>query len=169
VDLRVELFDKRRHQRHGFASGEPALDDYLAHHAPQDVRRDIAALFCLVDEARPDVLGFYTLSAGSLPLTDIPEELRRGLPRYDHLPAVLLGRLAIRQDRQGEGLGEMLLFDALERAVAGPIAVWCVVVDALNQRVAAWYMRYGLRPLHGQPLRLIIAAATVRRLLSSPR
>lgn len=169
MDLRVEPFDREHHDRKGFSCGEPSLDEYLARQAGQDVRRDLASLFCMVDGGTPEIVGYYTLSASSLRVDDLPEDLTRRLPHYPEVPAVLLGRLAIRTDRQGAALGEALLFDAMERSLAGPVAAWCLVVDALDERTATWYARYGLRPLPGQPLRLVIPASTIRRLISPGR
>jgi len=169
VDLHVEPFDRARHDRTGFTCGEPSLDEYLARRATQDIRRDLTALFCLLDGDDPRVLGYYTLSASSIPFGDLPHDLVRGLPGYADIPAALLGRLAVRRDRQGVGIGERLMFDALERSLSGPAAVWCVVVDALNEVIAGWYVRYGLRPLDDQPLRLVIPAKTIRTLLTPGR
>jgi GNAT superfamily N-acetyltransferase len=164
VGLRVEPFDRKRHDRREFSSGEPSLDTYLARQAGQDARRDIASLFCLVENDDPRVIGFYTLCASSVPLNEIPTELAKGLPAYADLPAILLGRLAVHVDRRGHGLGELLLFDAFARSVSNPLAAWCVVVDALNESAAGWYARYGLQSLPHEPLRMIVPMKTIRRL-----
>lgn len=164
MSFRVEPFDKARHDRTGFRCGEASLDEYLARQASQDVRRDLASLFCMVEDGATTIAGFYTLCSSSLPLHDLPAEHARRLPHYADIPAVLLGRLAIHADLHGKGLGGALLVDALERSLALGVATWCVLVDALHDRAATWYRRYGFEPLPGQPLRLIIPAATIRRL-----
>jgi hypothetical protein len=169
VDLHVDAFDRSRHDRGGFTCGEPALDEYLARQATQDVRRDLAALFCLLDGDDPSILGYYTLSASSIQIGDLPDDLVRGLPGYADVPAVLLCRLAVRRDRQGARLGQTLLLDAFKRSLSGPVAVWCVAVDALNEAVAQWYRRYDLLVLPHQPLRLVIPAKTIRTLLRPGR
>ena len=153
---RIEPFDKARHDRSGFECGESSLDRYLAQQATQDIRRDVASLFCFVDETSGRVGGYYTLCASSALLADIPAELSRRLPPYRDVPAVLLGRLAVRRDLQGAGAGQDLLFDAIVRSRSLPIAAWCLLVDAINERAAAWYASYGFAALTDSPTRLLV-------------
>ena len=54
---------------------------------------------------------------------------------------VLLGRLAVAESHQGVGLGSILLADALQRIAQASqvMAVYAVVVDALNDQAAEFY------------------------------
>ncbi|EHM50253.1 toxin-antitoxin system, toxin component, GNAT domain protein [Cardiobacterium valvarum F0432] len=54
-----------------------------------------------------------TLASASIPLTALPETLRRKLPRYPSVPAILMGRLAADLHVQGQSFGSSLLADAL--------------------------------------------------------
>ena len=87
------------------------------------------------------------------------------LPRYP-IPAVLLGRLAVDRSVQGKKLGEYLLIDALKRvaAASATIGVHAVVVDALNERAAAYYLGFGFAAFHGHPLTLFLPLETVLKL-----
>src|SRR5205823_9245717 len=91
VPIRFELLG-RGHDRRAFVSGVPALDDWFRTRATQDQRRRIAQVFVGVDEE--GVVGFYSLSMFTLTLETLPEALARKLPRYDAIPAALIGRLA---------------------------------------------------------------------------
>jgi len=64
------------------------------------------------------IAAYYTLSAASLPMTDLPPDIVRKLPRYPTLPAVRIGRLAVDEKYQRRGLGELLLIDAVRRSMA---------------------------------------------------
>jgi GNAT superfamily N-acetyltransferase len=165
-DLRVEpLAD--HHDRRDFASGEATLVRYLREQAGQDERRDIAACFVLVEAgAPPRVLGYYTLSAHTLALAGLPDQMARRLPKYGLVPVVLLGRLAVDRRRQGQGIGSFLLYDALGRALElrRLTGVWAVV-DALDERLAAFYRRHEFEPLPGDPLRLFLPLRRVARLV----
>ena len=90
------------------------------------------------------MIAYYSLSAGGLAAADLPEESRRRLPKYP-VPVVLLGRLAVAESHQGKGLGAVLLADALQRIAQAcqVMAVYAVVVDALNERAAAFYRQFG--------------------------
>ena len=95
--------------------GHSALDDYIHRYALQDVRRDLARVFVASPADDLDCLaGFFTLSAGSVKCSNLPEKLSRKLPRYP-VPVALIGRLAVDQAFQGKGLGSILLADACQK------------------------------------------------------
>jgi GNAT superfamily N-acetyltransferase len=159
----------RQHDRTAFHCGADALDRYLMQQARQEADQRVAAPFVAVNPPDARVLGFYTLSASVLSLADLPDELARKLPRYPQLPVTLLGRLAVDQSAKGQGLGEHLLLDALNRSWmhAGQIAAMAVVVDAKDAAAARFYRCYGFLPLqpHPQPSRLFVPMTTVAKLL----
>lgn len=142
----------------GFACGEKALDDYLQRYATQDIKRGVARVFVAtpMDQATV-VAGYYTLSAASVAAEALPETLRRKLPRYP-VPAALLGRLAVSQQAQGQGLGSILLVDACKRVAAASetLAVAAILVDAKSPEVAAFYQHFGFIELPGQPGRWML-------------
>lgn len=145
----------------GFHCGHSALDDYIRRYALQDVRRDLARVFVASPVDDLDCLaGFFTLSAGSVNCSDLPEELSRKLPRYP-IPVALIGRLAVGQAFQGNGLGSILLADACHkvRQAREALAVIGIIVDAKDDSVAAFYRHFGFIELPGKPDRLLLPAA----------
>ncbi|MFH1157936.1 MAG: GNAT family N-acetyltransferase [Pseudomonadota bacterium] len=133
------------HDREAFSCGKADLDAYLKNHAGQDMKRHIAVVFVLPGE-KGRIKGYYTLSNDSIPQGEVPEAVRKKMPKYKNLPVTLLGRLAVDQEFQGQKLGLKLLLDALfrsceaARTALGSIAV---VVDPLDAGAAAFYERYG--------------------------
>ena len=111
------------------------------------------------------VAGYYTLSATSVALEDVPEEFARKLPRYPFAPATLLGRLA--RDVHFPGTGKLLLVDALRRAYrqVGEVASATVIVDAKDARAAAFYESFGFRPLRASANRLFLPMQTIAALV----
>ncbi|MFN9107070.1 MAG: GNAT family N-acetyltransferase [Pseudomonadota bacterium] len=157
----------RQHDRTAFHCGADALDRYLKQQARQDADKRVAAPFVAVNPPNTRVLGYYTLSASVVTLTDLPDELTRKLPRYPQLPVTLLGRLAVDQSARGQRLGEHLLLDALHRSLthADEIAAMAVVVDAKDENAAAFYRHYEFIPLQAQPRRLYVPMRVVAQLL----
>jgi len=94
------------------------------------------------------VLGYYTLSTISIDLSSLPDRVAKKLPRHP-IPAALIGRLAVDISAQGKGIGKMLLSNAVRRtlAVSDEIAIYAMVVDAINQEAESFYKRYGFSPL----------------------
>lgn len=161
--LRIEAL-VARHDRASFHCGVAELDRYLREQAGQDQRRRVAACYVAVDPDAPKaVLGYYTLSAYSVRLQQLPRATIRQLPRYPDVPAALIGRLAVAAGRQGQRLGEQLLIDALERTLAlrDTIGVFAVVVDALSADAAGFYARFGFMAFPSEPLRLFLPVATI--------
>ena len=119
----------------------PVLDHYLKNVATQDIRRGLAKCFVAIDQTTQTIAGFYTLSATSVEAEDYPE--KKNIGRYNRIPAALLGRLAIHAAYQGQGLGKSLLYDAIQKIINNPIATAMIVVDAKDDKAAAFYLRQG--------------------------
>jgi GNAT superfamily N-acetyltransferase len=152
----------KQHSRAAFSSGQPALDDWFRRRANQDEKRNIARVFVAVDDER-GVVGFYSLSSFTLALDDLPEEIARKLPRYDAIPAALIGRLA-RRDQQvrGAGIGDLLLADAVRRVLGAgrSLAVFAIVVDAKDDHAVAFYENFGFRRFPTRLSRLFLLTST---------
>ena len=155
----------KTHRRENFNCSDQALSEYLHRFVSQDSRRSLTRAFVLVKEADPTVQGCYTLSASNIEREKFPTEQAKKLPRYP-IPAVLLGRLAIANKLQGEGLGEYLLIDALKRVsmASATIGVYAVMVDASSDRAAECYRSFGFIALAGQPRSLFLPMETIAQI-----
>lgn len=100
------------------------------------------------------VAGYYTLSATSILLVDLPLQIAKRLPRYPSIPATLMGRLAVDRKYRGQKFGESLLFDAFSRTLRSDIASFAFVVDAKDEAAQAFYERYGFTLLPKTVLRM---------------
>jgi hypothetical protein len=115
----------KSHDRKYFDCGEQTLNQYLHPYASQDIKRGINKIFVASPpEAPQQVIGFYGLRAGSLDANDLPEGVRRRLPRYP---------LPVAQSHQGHGLDSIHLADALQRIAqtSQVMAVYAVVVSVV--------------------------------------
>ena len=157
----------KAHDRKGFACDNEALDRYLQRQARQDVQRKLAAVWVNTDVDQTTIRGFYSLSAYSLSLNELPESLSARLPRYPKLPAILLGRLAVDQQFQGRGIGGTLLVDALRRSYyqTRAIGALAVVVDAIDEAAVAFYQSFNFFPLAQTPHTFYLEMAAIEKLL----
>ena len=151
----------RQHRRDAFSCGQPDLDDWFRHRASQDQRRNVGRVFAAVDD-QLEVVGFYSLSAFTLALDELPEPIARKLPRYDAIPAARIGRLARAQLVRGQGIGRLLLADAVSRivSVGQSVAVFAIVADAKDERAASFYRRFGFQAFPSRPDRLFLLTST---------
>jgi ribosomal protein S18 acetylase RimI-like enzyme len=157
--FRLEVLGTQ-HDRTRFNCGIAALDGYFRTQATQDARRRTSACYVAVQDEINTVAGFYTLAAGSVPLTDLPESLSKRLPRYPLVPVARVGRLAVDRSFQGRKLGAALLADAALRALRSEVAVFALVVDAKDDAAVRFYRHHGFDVYGGQPRQLIVPLAS---------
>ena len=106
------------------------------------------------------IAGYYTLAATSVPIEAAPVDLRRRLPYYPVVPAILMGRLPVALERQGQGLGRALIADAVIRTdrlgIGRPegrpslrtgYGALALIVDAKDKAAAAFYRASGFQPI----------------------
>ena len=141
----------RKLKRSGFGCGVPALDRYFRDQVGQDVDRNVAS--CFVALAGDEIAGFYTLCACEMAVDELPEGVRKRLPRYDRVPCALLGRLAVSLGHQGQKLGAALLANAIRRCAMAEVAIFALVVDAKDAGAAAFYTHHGFITCAGEPNR----------------
>ena len=155
------------HNRADFCSGSEPLDRYLRERADRDFKRYVATPFVLYDLDAGRIAGYYTLAASGIQFEDLPEPMRKKLPRYPIVPAILLGRLAVDERDRGQGLGAFLLVDALRRSLINEIVAAAVVVDAKDDAARAFYEYHNFVSVAGVPLRLFLPMTLIARQFSS--
>ena len=157
--------------RAAFSCGVGSLDDWFRLRAGQDEKRNVARVVVAIDD-QGAIVGFYSLSSFTLTIADLPPEQTKRLPRYDAIPAALIGRFARDEKVRGKGIGELLLADAIRRVIgaARSLAVFAIVVEATDDKAAAFYREFGFTSFPNRPLRLFMpsseAAEAVSRALS---
>lgn len=163
--FRSEILDARRHRLDAFRCGEPSLDDWLRASASGAAARRVASTVVWCPDDGSSVVAYYSLAAHRLARDGLPRRVGHGSPA--EAPSVLLARLALSRDLQGEELGGVLLADAMERVVGATavVAARFVVVDALHDRAAAFYEHHGFRRIPGTG-RLVRKVSDVARSLA---
>lgn len=159
-ELRLELLTAD-HRVSDFTCGNPTLDHWLVTHALASQRADIARTYLALKD--DDVVGYLSLTTGSVRPDEAPKRYARGMPRHP-IPTILIARLAVDQRHQGRRFGSRLLGEALHRAVAASdaVAARLVVVDSIDEAAAAFYRRWGFIDAPENPLRLYRKIADLR-------
>ena len=147
-----------------FSSGVPTLDSWLRGKARLNEAKGGARTYVACDADR--VAGFYSLAASSVERRWVSSRVGRGMP--DPVPVILLGQLAVDEHYRARRLGSDLLVDAARRclAAAGMIGARAIVVQAIDERAAAFYAQFGFRPFSArEPLMLILRMSEIESLL----
>lgn len=168
-DWGIQPLDRTFHDRSQFDCGVASHNDFLLRKSSQFARKDLARTYVLVEGSKARVLGYYALSSHTVVYDALPEDEKRGLPSID-LPVVLIGRLAVDQSMQGQGMGEFLLIDALRRVeyLASKIEIQAVEVDAIDDNARRFYLRYGFVSLLDDPRHLFLPLRVIRKLKLPP-
>ena len=143
-----------KHDLSKFDCTQPVLNDWLRRRALQKQQSGASSTYVVHDKMR--VAGFYCLAAGSVARESASGRVRRNTP--DPVPVVILGRLAIDQDYQGQGIGRALLRDAILRILqaADIIGVRAILVHALSEKAKRFYEECGFTASPINPLTLMI-------------
>lgn len=153
---RIELLSKI-HDRDGFDCGEIPLNQFLQRTARQHIQKGLSRTFVLVDSEQPSVIiGFFTLSLCEVQVDCLPLRWAKKYPSI--VPGVKLARLAVSLNCQRQGIGGILLVEAMKRAlvIAENAGVIGLFVDAKDVSVKAYYERYGFEGTQEHPLLLFL-------------
>lgn len=151
------------HRYDDFDCGTPALNHWLRTWAQHSERVESTKSYVVCREGRRQVVGYHALTAASAGRDDAPKKLVRLAGPHD-VPVVLLARLAVDRQHQRQGLGRLLLRDALLRTAqaADHVGAVALMVHAKDDEAPAFYEHYGFLPSPLQPLQLFLPMKTIR-------
>ncbi len=167
LKLRFEDLGASEQPLVAFDCGNEALTRYLKAMAGQDVKRLVTKCVVAVDTRARAVAGYYTLSASRVDRAVLPAQLLKKLPRHEHLPAALLGRLGVDVTYRGKGLGGVLLMAAVAAIVSSPVAAYAMIVDSMDAAAASFYRKHGFQLLQTTGDRMFIPMKTMALALSN--
>ncbi len=153
------------HDRKAFRCGRAALDEFLQRHARQNADRNLGVTHVVVPAARDTrILGYYTLVTRTVEGVVVPS---KGLPQGP-IGVALLGRLAVDQSCQRQGIGRLMLLRALRQTeeAARVLGIYALVLDAVDDNAHEWYesLGWGFQALLDDPRHLFLPVAVIGKL-----
>jgi GNAT superfamily N-acetyltransferase len=148
---------QKEHPRRQFNSGQPEVDDWLRTKAWQHQKKRLSVTKVLLDENRR-ITGYYTLATGQVDFSELPDDLTKHLPRRS-LPVAVLVWLGVTTSHQSQGLGHLLLAQALRdcHEAGDTFAFVAVILDCLTDAGKTYYQKWDFRELPGHPYRLFVS------------
>lgn len=115
---------------------------------------------CAVHVALDDndtIIGIFTLSSYYLQHRVIPQQTKNDTNLSGNIPCVLLGRLAVNKEYQGQAQGNLLVKEAIQRAREHSVNVGCrfLYMQALNDDLIEWYKKLGFVSLPKNPRNML--------------
>lgn len=148
--------------RNSFDCGIEELNNYLKKEARKQQGHGFNVTLVLIDTTNPTkILGYYSMMSSGMKLESLPPEIAKKLPKHP-IPAVRIGRLARVLSTKGQGIGVLLMANALERIkrVSAEIGVYCVIVDSKNEAAKSFYLKYGFIEFADAPMSLFLSIAS---------
>ena len=148
------------HSLEEFDCGETSLNEWLKKRALKNDVGDASRTYVVCCDNI--VVAYYPLHLGCIQHSDAVRKIKRNMP--DPIPAIVLGRLAVDLNHQGQGLAKGLIKDMFLRAiqVSDLAGTKAVLVKALNDRVATFYQTFGFVQSKTDSLLLMKAISEVR-------
>jgi GNAT superfamily N-acetyltransferase len=155
------------HDVRHFDCGNAALNEFLVKYALGNTSAGLARTFVTTLLDWPTVVGYFSIAAGSVERETAPERVVKGTPR-NPIPVVLLARLAVDLNYQGQKLGEGLLKHALLKIVEAShaIGVRAVLVHAKHQKAVDFYARYGFVPSPSNPFHMMLILKDITKIIA---
>ncbi len=144
-----------------FDSSEKSVNLFLKKYALQNQAIDSSRTY--VVHLNSVVVGYYTLSFGSAKPEECPVNVADGMPRYP-MGIMIFARFGVDKEYRGTGLAQSLLKDAFLRTIeAAEIGgLKAILLDAINEKLMAYYKRYGFIECPVGERRMMIAIQDVR-------
>lgn len=152
------------HDVRNFDCGQVALNEFLIKYALANTSAGITRTYVTTPVGQATVVGYFSVAAGSVQREAVPERIAKGTPRHP-IPIALLARLAVDRNYQGRKLGQGLLKHALLKILeAGRvIGIRAVLVQAKDERAAAFYARFGFMPSPASEFHLMLLLKDIAR------
>jgi GNAT superfamily N-acetyltransferase len=160
----VEAISELHDVSHFDCGAHQSLNDWLRRFALTNQRNESARTY--VVHRNSSVVGYYSVSAGSVSPEESPPRIAKGLARHA-IPVILLARLAVDKDEKGTGLGKALLKDALVRIVqaADLVGARAVLVHAIDEQARKFYEHFDFEPSPTHELQLMLLMKDLRQAL----
>ena len=130
------------HRLERFDSGNPAIDKWFRERSMQASLSNSAKTFVLIHD--DSVIAFYSLTVGEIVNAEASARLKAGMSNLS-IPVLLLARMAVRKDYQGQGLGKGLLRDAILRtfAISQNAGVRALTTHPVDDNARQFYLKFG--------------------------
>jgi GNAT superfamily N-acetyltransferase len=152
----------RAHAVESFDCGKEPLNRFLVRYALQSQQAGASQTY--VGLVGDELAGYYTLAFGTVEHAAAPDRIGKGLARHP-IPLMVLARLAVSSNWQGQGVGSAMLRDAVLRTLqAAEIAgLRTLAVHAKDNEPRAFYERYGFIPSPTDPYHLLALLKDIKK------
>ncbi len=154
------------HDVESFCSGVNSLDSWLKKRALANEKNNVSRTYVVCESHQ--VVGYYTLAAGSVQRELAPKKMQRNMP--DPIPVMVLGRLAVDQACTRKGIGRGMLRNAIIKTLEATdiLGMKAILVHVLSADAKRFYEDFGFTPSAIEPQTLMLTIKEIRASLEPP-
>ncbi len=140
------------HSRAAFCCGLSRIDNFFKNNAKKVHLGYGTRVFVACRENNQTPIGFYGLTVMTFDV-GMNEKADKKFERHGQIPTIYLSMLARDKDQGPKGLGEILLADALQRAlrIREDVGVYAMTLHAFNDKVREIYEGAGFQTFSKTP------------------
>lgn len=129
------------HILENFDSGSGPIDAWLKQRAIAAIDARTAKVFVVC--RGKFVVAYFALAASRVRREELPNDSQQGLSNHP-VPTILLARMGVDQNFQGQGIGKALVANAVSRALAATenIAAFAIIANA-KEESRSFYKQLG--------------------------
>lgn len=165
------LLDLKCHDVKNFDCGKPEMNEFLSRFADKNRKLGLSSTWVLpvnnqinINE-KSAIRAYFTLAHSTVSRDSIPAG--KSLPAYP-VPVILLARLAVSREFQGQNLGKKTLVTALRQCVSltsRSLPVLGVILDVLDNQALSFYQKFSLfQPFTDNPMRLFVPMNVLKQI-----
>lgn len=155
--------------------GKADMNTFLVRHAAKHMSQGLSSSWVLPadfpkDDQKTPIAAFYTLAPSTIAKQEVPPQAGLGsMPRYP-IPVVLLARLAVSVDLQGQGYGEKVLVSALRHVAKlteqpEHLPAVALVLDVLDEEAKGFYDKFEMfYEMCDNPMKLFSPISVLRKI-----
>ena len=158
---------EQHHVREAFCCSEPRINTFLIDRSLQDHQGYKVRVFVATVDDDPKVLGFYSLQLSALASGKIMGKCKQKFGKRP-IPAVYLSMVGVQEEYEGKKIGTQLMLHAFERTmtIADNAGTYCLYLDAVSEKRAAWYEQLQFTRIPSEPLVMYIPIQTIAAALA---
>lgn len=159
-DVSINPLDPKM-DRAGFSCGNDTIDNFFKFNAKKQHQSHQARVYIAAYNGLP--IGYYYLVVKSSLPDEVGGPAERKFERAGSVPTIYLGMIGVSSQYQRQGLGKLLMLDAMKQTlkVSDLVGVYALTLDALNENVAELYEKWSFKRFIEGELSMYIAIPTI--------
>lgn len=171
--IEIKAYDPDRHLTRAFSCGIERLDNFIKITAKKQQKGDMVRVYVAVNPDDDTVLGYSVINVGHIDISDLPAR-PKAAPAHGDIPVLFLSRIATDQRMQGQGIGQILMIHALEKARLVALHAGChaAILDVITDggteaylKRLHWYQNFGFTSFPSEPTRMFLLMKDIRAML----